>query len=63
MVGEKCCFRDEGKNVVVEELGKKYGSYFCMLSGISGGINREGEIEGGLGEKRIGGEIKGLIED
>ncbi|WP_300699151.1 ATP-binding protein [Bacteroides sp.] len=63
MVRENSPFTDEGKNMLIEEFGKNYGTYFSILSCISGGINTQSEIEVALGEKSIGGQIKRLIED
>ena len=63
MVREKSPFTDEGKNLLIEELGKNYATYFSILSAISGGINTQPGIEAALGDKSIGGQIKRLIED
>ena len=63
MVRENSPFTDEGKNLLVEEFGKNYATYFSILSAISGGINTQPEIEAALGDKSIGGHIKRLIED
>ena len=63
MVRENSPFTDEGKHLLIEEFGKNYGTYFSILSAISGGINTQPEIEAALGEKSIGGQIKRLIED
>jgi AAA+ ATPase superfamily predicted ATPase len=56
-------FTDEGKNLLIEEFGKNYATYFSILSAISGGVNTQSEIEAALGDKSIGGQIKRLIED
>ncbi len=63
MVRENSPFTDEGKNLLIEEFGKNYATYFSILSAISGGINTQPEIEAALGNKSIGGQIKRLIED
>jgi AAA+ ATPase superfamily predicted ATPase len=63
MVRENSPFTDEGKNLLIEEFGKNYATYFSILSAISGGINTQPEIEGALGDKSVGGQIKRLIED
>ena len=63
MIRENSPFTDEGKNLLVEEFGKNYATYFSILSAISGGINTQPEIEAALGNKSIGGQIKRLIED
>jgi AAA+ ATPase superfamily predicted ATPase len=63
MVRENSPFTDEGKNLLIEEFGKNYATYFSILSVISGGVNTQSEIEAALGDKSIGGQIKRLIED
>ncbi len=63
MVRENSPFTDEGKNLLIEEFGKNYATYFSILSAISGGVNTQPEIEASLGDKSIGGQIKRLIED
>jgi len=63
MVRDNSPFTDEGKNLLIEEFGKNYATYFSILSAISGGINTQPEIEAALGDKSIGGQIKRLIED
>jgi AAA+ ATPase superfamily predicted ATPase len=63
MVRDNSPFTDEGKNLLIEEFGKNYATYFSILSAISGGINSQPEIEAALGDKSIGGQIKRLIED
>ena len=63
MVRENSPFTDEGKNLLIEELGKNYATYLSILSATSGGINTQPGIEAALGDKSIGGQIKRLIED
>lgn len=63
MIRENSSFIDEGKNLLIEEFGKNYATYFSILSAISGSINTQPGIEAALGEKSIGGQIKRLIED
>lgn len=55
-------FKDEGKNLLVDEFGKQYGTYFSILDAISNGINTQPEIASALGEKSIGGQLKKLEE-
>lgn len=38
MIRENSSFIDEGKNLLIEEFGKNYATYFSILSTISGGI-------------------------
>lgn len=63
MARENSPFTDEGKNLLIEEFGKNYGTYFSILSAISSGINTQTEIEAILGNKGIAGQLKRLIED
>lgn len=55
-------FKDEGKNLLVDEFGKQYGTYFSILDAISDGINTQTGIAAALGEKSIGGQLKKLEE-
>ena len=63
MVRENSSFIEEGKNLLIEQFGKNYATYFSILSAISGGIHTQPKIESALGEKSIGGQLKRLIED
>jgi AAA+ ATPase superfamily predicted ATPase len=53
-------FIDEGRNLLIQEFGKKYGSYFSILDAISNGINTQSQIEVFMGEKVIGGQLSKL---
>ena len=55
-------FKDEGKNLLVDEFGKQYGTYFSILDAISNGKNTQSEIATLLGDKSIGGQLKKLEE-
>jgi len=63
MVRENSPFIDEGKNLLIQEFGKNYGTYFSILSAVSDGINTQPKIMAALGDKSIGGQIHRLIED
>lgn len=63
MVKENSTFIDEGKNLLIEEFGKDYGTYFSILGAIANGINTQPAIEAMMGRKSIGGNLKRLIED
>ncbi len=63
MVKDNSPFTDEGRNMLIEEFGKNYATYFSILSCISGGINTQSDIEAALGEKSVGGYLKNLIEE
>lgn len=53
-------FLGEGRNLLIEEFGKKYGNYFSILDAISSGKNTQSEIESFLGDKSIGGQLNKL---
>jgi len=53
-------FIDEGRNLLIQEFGKKYGNYFSILDAISSGINTQSHIEAFMGEKSIGGQLSKL---
>lgn len=55
-------FIGEGKNMLIEEFGKEYGTYFSILSLIANGHNTRGDIEDIL-DMEIGGFLKKLIDD
>jgi uncharacterized protein len=63
MARQNSPFTDEGKNLLIEEFGKNFATYFSILSSISGGKNTQPSIEAALGGISIGGHIKRLIED
>lgn len=56
IICEDSRFIDEGKNMLIEEFGKDYATYFSILSYISSGKNTRSEIEA-----EIGGEIGGYL--
>lgn len=55
-------FIDEGKNILIQEFGKQYGTYFSILDQIAHGDVTQSEIEGALGMKSLGGQMKILEE-
>lgn len=63
VVRENSPFIDEGRNLLIEEFGKKYGLYSPELSCIASGINTQGAIESALGGVTVAGHLKRLIED
>lgn len=56
-------FLNEGKALLIQEFGKKYGNYFAILADIANGRNTTAEIEQNMGDTVIGGHIKRLEED
>jgi AAA+ ATPase superfamily predicted ATPase len=63
MIRENSPFIDEGKNLLIEEFGKNYSTYFSILSAVSGSKNTQAEIEQSIGGESVGGHLKRLIED
>lgn len=55
-------FIDEGKNRLIEEFGKEYGTYFSVLSLIASSKTSKSEIESIL-EKNISGHLHRLEHD
>ncbi len=53
-------FIDEGRHLLIQEFGKKYGNYFSILDAISSGKNTQAEIESFMGEKSLGGQLQKL---
>ncbi|MFK5926786.1 MAG: ATP-binding protein [Desulfuromusa sp.] len=56
---EYSLFLEEGKNLLIEEFGKSYTTYFSILSLISASKTTRSEIEGTL-EKNVGGYLDRL---
>ena len=56
-------FFDEGRNMLIQEFGKQYGTYFSILSAIATGDITLPQIEGALGGMSLGGQMKILEED
>lgn len=61
MLSEFSPFLDEGKNFLIEEFGKEYGTYFAILELLSIGKTSRPEIESLLG-RNIGGYLEKLEE-
>lgn len=55
-------FLEEGKNLLIEEFGKEYTTYFSILSLIAGSKTSRREIESIL-ERNIGGYLEKLEKD
>ncbi len=53
-------FLEEGRNLLIQEFGKKYGTYFSILNAISSGLNTQAQIEAFIGERSIGGQLSKL---
>ena len=52
----------EGKSMLIQELGKKYGNYFSLLAAIASGNNTFPTLEEEMG-KNMGGLLNRLEED
>ena len=59
MFDENSLFIDEGKNLLIEEFGKEYTTYFSILSLIASSKTSRSEIESILG-KNVGGYLDRL---
>lgn len=59
IISPNSTFLNEGKNNLVEEFGKDYGTYFSILSCIARGKNTRREIEDMIG-KEVGGYLTNL---
>lgn len=55
-------FIEEGRKLLIQEFGKKYGTYFSILQAISEGYNTQAQIADYLGSKSIGGQLSKLEE-
>ena len=62
IVSANSTFLNEGKNNLIEEFGKEYGTYFSILSCIARGKNTRNEIEDVIG-KEVGGYLTNLEND
>lgn len=57
---ENSPFIEEGRNLLIGEFGKNYGTYFSILQEIANGRQVQGEIEAALGGISIGGHLNKL---
>ncbi len=53
-------FIEEGRNLLITEFGRDYGTYFSILLALSGGYTTQGEITSVLGGQSIGGYLEKL---
>ena len=56
-------FQNEGKVLLIQEFGKKYGNYFAILSAIANGDNTIPKLSETTGEVSVTGHLKRLEED
>lgn len=62
MIRQDSIFLQEGKNLLIEEFGKEYTTYFSILSAIARGRNTRAEIESDIG-KEVGGYLTRMERD
>ncbi|MFH0985909.1 MAG: ATP-binding protein [Candidatus Omnitrophota bacterium] len=62
MIAADSPFINEGKNLLIEEFGKEYGTYFSILEMIASGKTGRSEIESIL-ETNVGGYLDRLEKD
>ena len=53
-------FIEEGRNLLITEFGRDYGTYFSILLAISEGYTSQGEITSVLGGQSVGGYLEKL---
>lgn len=53
-------FIDEGRNLLITEFGRDYGTYFSILLAIAQGYTSQAEITASLGGMSIGGHLERL---
>lgn len=63
MTGPDSPFFDEGRNMLIQEFGKQYATYFSILGAVASGDVTLSQIEAILGEKSLGGQMKILEEE
>lgn len=56
-------FLDEGMNLLIQEFGKDYGTYFSILAALAAGRTSMAQISTLLDGASIGGQLKKLEED
>lgn len=59
-LSEMSPFIDEGRNLLITEFGKEYGTYFSVIQSIADGKNTQAEITASLGGISIGGHLERL---
>jgi AAA+ ATPase superfamily predicted ATPase len=62
MIKEDSLFLQEGKNMLIEEFGKEYATYFTILSAIARGENTRRKIEAVI-KREVGGYLTKMDRD
>ncbi len=60
---ENSIFLEEGNVMLIQEMGKQYGTYYSVLSAIAGGATESSRITQVTGVQSIGGIMQRLEED
>ncbi len=63
MCGENSLFLEEGNTVLIQEMGKQYGTYYSVLSAIASGATESSRISQLTGVASLGGIMQRLEED
>ena len=58
LIEENSPFINEGRNILIEEFGTDYVTYFSILTCIATGLKTRSEIENELGNNNIGGAVQ-----
>lgn len=60
IVSENSPFLEEGRSLLISEMGKEYSTYFSILQAISSGKTTQNEISTAIGGLQIGGHLEKL---
>ncbi len=63
MIRDNSPYLDEGRNLLITELGKSYGVYFSILQAVSGGATTLNQIATTVGQGSVSGHIARLTDD
>ena len=63
MMRPNSMFQSEGRMLLVQEFGRKYGNYFTILSAIANGDNTLYKLSSLMGDMSVSGHLKRLEED
>lgn len=63
MMRPSSMFQNEGRMLLVQEFGRKYGNYFSILSAIANGDNTLAKLSASMDASSLSGHLKRLEED
>jgi len=63
MCGENSVFIEEGNVMLMQEMGKQYGTYYSILCAIANGMNDTSHISQATGIGSLGGTLQRMEED